>query len=37
MGPVIQKKENYERGSLLQKIFDPLAGSEKLDNGAVFY
>ena len=22
---------------MIQKIFDPLAGSEKLDNGAIFY
>lgn len=22
---------------MLQKIFDPLAGSERLDNGAIFY
>lgn len=31
------RRERYERGSVLQKIFDPLAGSEKLDNGALFY
>ncbi len=27
----------YERGTLLQRILDPLAGAEKLDNGALFY
>lgn len=31
------RRERYERGSVLQKIFDPLAGSERLDNGALFY
>lgn len=34
---ILPKKERYERGSVLQKIFEPLAGSEKLDNGAIFY
>ena len=30
-------KERYERGSLLQKVFDPLANAPRLANGAVFY
>jgi hypothetical protein len=31
-----KKEFKYERGSLLQKIMDPLAGAERLENGAVF-
>lgn len=27
----------YERGTILQRILDPLAGAIKLDNGALFY
>lgn len=27
----------YEKGSLLQRIFDPFAGVERLPNGAIFY
>ena len=27
----------YEKGSLLQRIFEPLAGAKTLDNGTVFY
>ena len=30
-------KERYERGSLLQKVFDPLANAPRLANGSVFY
>jgi len=33
----VKKEEKYERGSLKQKLFDPLAGAEKLENGALFY
>ena len=33
----VGKPERYQRGSLLQKVFDPLAGAEKLENGALFY
>lgn len=36
--PVVEvKRERYPRGSILQRAFDPLAGSERLDNGAIFY
>lgn len=36
--PVVEvKNERYPRGSLLQRAFDPLAGSERLENGAIFY
>lgn len=31
------KKERYEKGSLLQRILDPLAGAEKQPNGALLY
>ena len=27
----------YERGSLKQRIFEPLAGAKKLENGTLFY
>ncbi len=27
----------YERGSLMQLIFDPFVGAQRLDNGALFY
>ena len=33
----LPKKERYEKGSLLQRVFDPLAGAQRLDNGALFY
>lgn len=32
-----KKAERYERGSLLQRVFDPLAGAVRLENGALFY
>ena len=36
--PLVEiKKERYARGSLLQKAFDPFAGAERLENGAIFY
>lgn len=31
------QRERYPRGSLLQRIFDPLAGAQRLENGAIFY
>ena len=31
------QRERFERGSMLQRIFDPLAGARKLENGAYFY
>lgn len=34
---LVSKKERYERGSLLQKIFDPLAGAERQENGTLIY
>jgi hypothetical protein len=35
---VAEKKPfKFEKGSLLQKIFDPLSTAQKLSNGAVFY
>lgn len=30
-------ESKYERGSLLQKLLDPFAGAQRLDNGALFY
>lgn len=33
----VPKRERYPRGSLLQKAFDPLAGAQRLENGAIFY
>ena len=27
----------FERGSMKQRIFEPLAGARKLDNGTLFY
>jgi hypothetical protein len=32
-----KKPHKFEKGSLLQKIFDPLATAQKLANGSVFY
>lgn len=32
-----KKDFKYEKGTLLQKIFDPMAGAERLENGALFY
>lgn len=32
-----KKQLKYEKGSLLQKIFDPLAGATRLENGTMFY
>ncbi len=34
---VTPKKERYERGTLLQRVFDPLAGAEKDENGTLVY
>ena len=28
---------DYKKGSMMQKVFNPLAGAERLDNGALFY
>lgn len=35
--PIDKSKEKYERGSFMQKIFDPFAGAERLENGALLY
>lgn len=32
-----KKQFKFEKGSFMQRIFDPLAGAEKLPNGALFY
>lgn len=34
---VAARPTRYERGSLLQRVFDPLAGATRLPNGALFY
>ena len=34
---VTSRPARYERGSLLQRVFDPLAGATRLANGALFY
>ncbi len=35
--PPPKNREKYERGSLLQALYDPFAGTKRLDNGAIFY
>lgn len=32
-----KKTFKFEKGTFLQKIFDPMAGAERLENGALFY
>jgi hypothetical protein len=34
---VMKKTERYERGSLLQRVFEPFAGARRLENSALFY
>lgn len=33
----VKRSGKYERGSILQKVLDPFAGAQKLENGALFY
>lgn len=34
--PSLMDSGKYERGSLLQRVLEPLAGSKKLDNGSIY-
>ena len=34
--PSVTKTSRYEKGSLLQRILDPFAGAERLENGTLF-